>query len=70
MTSLAQPGDNESTDPQDVPANPQDAVERPRCQLCGETANWHNVRENRGIMLGDYHCVQGHIWFTKWLVAA
>lgn len=46
------------------------AQTHPNCPVCGLPAISAVVRENRGVMLGDYMCAEGTLWFTKWLVAA
>lgn len=43
----------------------------PPCPLCGTPATGASERPlSPSIRIGDYRCAAGHIWTTRWLVAA
>lgn len=47
-----------------------DTTPPPPCPLCGTPASATRVRADNAIRIGDYRCPSGHIWTTRWLVAA
>jgi hypothetical protein len=55
----------------DTIATPSDGAPAALCPACGRESTAGVKRlEKAGVSVADYKCTAGHIWITKWMVAA